>query len=81
MRGSVPRQQYLRPFDGADPTYTKEDFLNAITANMVMTTKPVQIDSPYHDAWILKQIAMIQTALIGPSQQWYSNIPVQFNRS
>ena len=30
-------QQSLRPFDGTNPTYTTEDFLNAITANMVMT--------------------------------------------
>ena len=30
-------QQSLGPFDGTDPTYTTEDFLNDITANMVMT--------------------------------------------
>ena len=30
-------QQSLRPFDGTDPTYRTEDFLNAITANMEMT--------------------------------------------
>ena len=70
LGGSVPMQQSLRPFDGTDPTYTTEDFLNAITANMVMTAGPEQTDSPYHAAWILKRIAMIQTALIGPAQQW-----------
>ena len=30
-------QQSLLPFDGTDPNYTKEDFINVITANMVMT--------------------------------------------
>ena len=34
---SVPMQQLLRPFDGTDPSYTTEYFLNAITVNMVMT--------------------------------------------
>ena len=35
-----------------------------------MTASPEQTDSPNHETWILKQIAMIQTALIGPAQQW-----------
>ena len=53
-------QQSLRPFDGTDPTYTTKDFLNAITADMVMTAGPEQTDSSYHEAWILKRIAIIQ---------------------
>ena len=63
-------QQSLRPFDGTDPTYTTEDFLNAITANMVVAAGPEQTDSPYNEDWILKRIAMIRTALFGPAQQW-----------
>ena len=47
-------------YDRTDPTYTIENFLKAITANMVMTVGPEKTDSPYHDAWILKRIAMIQ---------------------
>ena len=43
-------QQSLRLFDGTDPTYTTEDFLNAISANMVMTAGSEQVDSPYHEA-------------------------------
>ena len=62
-------QQSLRPFDSTNHTYTTEDFLNAITANMVMTAGLEQIDSPFHEIWILKRIVMIQTALIGPAQQ------------
>ena len=63
LGGSVPMQQSLKPFDGTDPTYTTEDFLNAITPNMLTTARPEQTDSPIHEAWILKRIAMIQTAL------------------
>ena len=81
LGGSVPMQQSLRPFDGNDPTYTTEDFLNAITANMVMTAGTEQTDSPFHEAWILKRIAMFQTALIGPAQQWYSNLPLDIKKN
>ena len=63
LGGSVHMQQSLRAFDGTDPTYTTENFLNAITANLVMTAGPEQVDSPYHEAWTLKQIARIRTAL------------------
>ena len=59
-------QQSLRQFDGTDPMYTTEDYLNAITANMAMTAGPEQIDALYHETWFLKRIATIQTALIGP---------------
>ena len=48
---------------------------------MVMTTGPEQTDSPFHEAWILKQIAMFQTALIGPAQQWYSHLPLDIKKN
>ena len=80
LGGSVPMQPSLRPFDGTDPTYTTEDFLNAITANKVMTAGPEQTDSPFHESWILKRIAMIQTDLIGPAQQWYSHLPIDIKK-
>ena len=54
LGGSVPMQQSLRPFDGTDPTYTTEDFLNAITTNMVITAGTEHTDSPVHETWILK---------------------------
>ena len=52
--GSGPMQQSLGPFAGTDPTQKTEDFLNAITSNMVMTAVPEQTDSPFHEAWIMK---------------------------
>ena len=81
LGGSVPMQQSLRQFDCTDPTYKTEDFLNAIKANMVMTAEPGQTDSPYQEAWILKRIAMIQTALIDPAQQWYSHLPLKVKKN
>ena len=74
-------QRSLIPFDDTDPFYTTENFLNAITANMVMTAGPEQIDSPYHESWILKRITMIQTALIAPAQPWYSHLPLKIKKN
>ena len=71
-------QQSLRPFDDTDSTYTTEDFLRAITANMAKTAEPEQAASLYHEARNLKRIIVtIQTALLGPGQQWYSNFPLE----
>ena len=77
LGGSEPMQRSLIPFDDTDPFYTTENFLNAITANMVITAGPEQIDSPYHESWILERIAMIQTALITPAQPRYSHLPLE----
>ena len=73
-------QHSIRPFDCADPTYLTEDFLSDITANKVITARPEQTDSPFHEAWILKRIAMIQTALNGPVQQWYSHLSLEIRK-
>ena len=71
----------MRPFNVTDPTYTTEGFLDAIAANMVMTAGPEQTDSPYHEAWILKEIAMIQTSVTGPAKQWYSQLPQETKKN
>ena len=46
-----------------------------------MTAGPEQTESPFHEAWILKRIAMIQTALIGPAQQWYSHLSLDIKKN
>ena len=80
-RHSAPMQQPLQPFDGTDSTFTTENILNALLAIMVMTAGPEQVNSPRHETCILKQNAMIQTALTGPAQQWYSHLNIEFKRT
>ena len=48
---------------------------------MLRTASLEHTDSPNHEAWILKRIVMIQTALIGPVQQWYSHLPLNFKKN
>ena len=47
---------------------------------MGKTAGPEQTDSPFHEAWILKRIAMIQTSLKGPAHQWYSYLPLDIKK-
>ena len=48
---------------------------------MVMAAGPEQTDSAFHEAWILKRSVMIQTALIGPAQQWHSHLPLDIKKN
>ena len=48
---------------------------------MVMTAGPEQTGSPYYEAWIPKRINKIETALIGPAQQWYSHLPLELQKN
>ena len=48
---------------------------------MVMTAGPEQIDSSFHEAWILKRISMSQMALLVPAQQWYSHLPLDIKKN
>ena len=81
LGGSVQMQQSLSPLDGTDPTYTTEDFLKAITPNMVMTARQEQIDSPFHEALIFTRIAMRQRAVIGTAQHLYSHLPLEIKKN
>ena len=56
-------------------------FLNAIKANMVITAGPEQVGSPYHESWIFKRIANIQTTRIGPAQQWFSHLTLEIKKN
>ena len=73
--------QSSRPFDVTEPTYTTDGFLNAITGNLVITAGPEPVESPYHETWILKKIAGIQPALIGPPQQWYLHLRLEMRKT
>ena len=48
---------------------------------MVMTAGPEQTHSPFQETWILNRISIIQTALVGPAQQWYSHLPLGIKKN
>ena len=48
-------------FPGTDPEYSVEDYLNAVTANLILNIGPEPINTPLHQNWIHRRTALIQT--------------------
>ena len=60
-----------RPFDGTEPAYTVEEYLNSIVAAMIFSSGI----EPGHHQWKVKRAALILHTLQGPAQKWYSTLP------
>ena len=71
--GSVPTT--IRPFDGTDPAYTVEDYLNSIVAAMMFSSGIEPVNKPGHHQWKVKRAALMLHTLQGPAQNWYSTLP------
>ena len=71
--GSVPTT--IRPFDGTDPAYTVEAYLNSIVAAMIFSSGIEPVNKPGHHQWKVKRAALILHTLQGPAQKWYSTLP------
>ena len=71
--GSVPTT--IRPFDGTDPAYTVEEYLNSIVAAMIFSSGIESVNKPGHHQWKVKRAALILHTLQGPAQKWYSTLP------
>ena len=53
---SITSNRPLMVFTGTDPEYSVEDFLNAVTANLVLNIGPEPINTPLHQNWIHRRI-------------------------
>ena len=71
--GSVPTT--IRPFDGTDPAYTVEEYLNSIVAAMIFSSGIEPVNKPGHHQWKVKRAALIFYTQQGPAQKWYSTLP------
>ena len=71
--GSVPTT--IRPFDGTDPAYTVEEYLNSIVAAMIFSSGIEPVNKPGHHQWKVKRAALILHTLQGQAQKWYSTLP------
>ena len=63
-------------FTGTDPECSVEDYLNTVTANLILNIGPESINAPLHQNWIHRRTALIQTTLDGAAQKWFSVLPV-----
>ena len=64
-------------FTGTDPEYSVEDYLNAVTANLILNKGPEPVNTPLHQNWIYRRTALIQTTLDGAAQKWFSVLPIE----
>ena len=71
--GSVPTT--IRPFDGTDPAYTVEEYLNSIVATMIFSSGIESVNKHGNHQWKVKRAALILHTLQGPAQKWYSTLP------
>ena len=71
--GSVPTT--IKPFDGTDPGYTVEEYLNSIIAAMIFSNGIEPVNKLGHQQWKVKRAALILHTLQGPAQKWYSTLP------
>ena len=71
--GSVPTT--IRPFDGTDPAYTVEEYLNSIVAAIIFSSGIEPENKPGYHQWKVKRAALILHTLQGPAQKWYSTLP------
>ena len=67
----------LMVFTGTDPEYFVEDYLNAVTAKLILNIGPEPINTPLHQNWIHRRTALIQTTLDGAAQKWFSVLPIE----
>ena len=74
---SITSNKPLMVFTGTDPEYSVEDYLNAVTANLILNIGPEPINTPLHQNWIHRPTALIQTTLDGAAQKWFSVLPIE----
>ena len=60
---------------GTDPEYV-EDYLNAVTANLIVNKRPEPVNTPLHQNWIHRRTAIIQTTLEGAAIKWFAVLPI-----
>ena len=74
---SIQSNKPLMVFTGTDPEFSVEDYLNAVTAKLVLNIGPEPINTPLHQKWIHRRTALIQTTLDGAAQKWFSVLPLK----
>ena len=74
---SITSNKPLMVFTGTDPEYSVEDYLIAVTANLISNIGPEPINTPLHQNWINRRTALIQTTLDGAAQKWFSVLPIE----
>ena len=76
-RSSITSNKLLMVFTGLDPEYSVEDYVNSVTANVILNIRPEPVNTPLHQNWIHRCTALIQITLDGAAQKWFSVLPIE----
>ena len=63
-------------FTGTDLEYSVEDYLNAVTAILILIIRPELKNTSLHQNWTHSRTAPIQTTLDAAAQKWFSVLPI-----
>ena len=74
---SIQSNKPLMVFTGTDFESSVENYLNAVTANLILNIGPEPITTPLHQNWIHRRTASIQATLDGAAQKWFSVLPIE----
>ena len=74
---SITSNKPLMLLTRTDPEYSVEDYLNAVTANLISNIGPEPINTPLHQNWIHRRTALIQTTLDGAAKKRFSVLPIE----
>ena len=66
---SITSNKPLKVFTGTDPEYSVEDYINAVTANLILNTGLEPVNTPLQQIWIHRRTALTQTTLDGAAQK------------
>ena len=69
---SIFSNKPLMVLTGRDPEYSEEDWLNAVTANLILNIGPEPVNTPLHRNWIHRRSALIQTTFDSAAQKRFS---------
>ena len=74
---SITSNKPLMVFIGTDPENSVGDYLNAVTANLILNKGSEPVNTSFHQNWIHRRTALIQTTLDGAAQKRFSVLLIE----
>ena len=68
---SISSNKPLIVFTGTDPEYSVEDYLIAVTANLILNIGLEPVNTLLHQNLIFRRTALKQTTLDGAALNWF----------
>ena len=73
---SICSNKPLMVFTVTNPENSVEDFLNAVTANLILNVGPEPVNTPSHLNWLHGRTDLIQTTPDGAAQKRFSVLTI-----